>query len=309
MTDNTRTYNALAYERFDRLSHEDLRPVAPTQGRIRGTRASWVAIWEYRNLWWLLVKRELKARYKDSVLGFLWTLIRPLIQLFIYYFAIGKILGAERGIPDFAVYIFAGLTLWQLFSEIVASGTTSIIANAGVIKKVYLPREIFPLAATGASVINFVAQMVILVFGAYFIRGIDIVPFLIYIPASILVALVYGVACALWLSAVNVYLRDVQYLVEVALLVGMWLCPILYSFSMVISMAPAWVATVFSWNPLSLAVMGMQAGVWKAGTLTQAVYPPKLLTHIGIVLAIGIVLIFVAQRYFARKQKNFAQEL
>ncbi|WP_279433481.1 ABC transporter permease [Agromyces protaetiae] len=101
-------------------------------------------IWQYRELLGRLVKREVKVRYKDSSLGIVWSLFRPLVQLLIYYFAIGQVLGAARSVPDFGIFVFIGLTMWALFSEIISTSTTSIVANAGLVKKVYLPREIFP---------------------------------------------------------------------------------------------------------------------------------------------------------------------
>ena len=133
-------------ERTLRLASEPLVPAGPVSGFVGGTADSVRGVWRYRELLDLLVRRELKARYKDSALGFLWSLIRPLTQLLIYYIAIGKFLGAERSIPDFAIYIFTGLTAWALFSEIITTGTGSIVANGGLVKKIYLPREVFPLS-------------------------------------------------------------------------------------------------------------------------------------------------------------------
>lgn len=298
-----------ALDRIDRLAGEDLRVVVPSSHFFRGAVASWKDIWDHRELWWLLVKRELKARYKDSTLGFLWTLIRPLVQLLIYYFAIGQILGASRAIENFGVYVFAGLTAWGLFNEIIASSTGSIVGNSGIIKKVYLPREIFPLAAAGAAFINFCAQMVVLLAGAIIISGIHIPSLLTYVPLSIIVILVWGIAAGLFLSAINVYLRDVQYLVEVSLLIGMWLCPIVYSYSMVVDAAPAWLAELYLMNPMANAVLGFQAGVWAPSTSSAAPLPDNLLTSMLIFIAIGLVLIVLSQRYFAKSQRNFAQEL
>ena len=129
-------------ERDIRLAALPLVPAGPVNGVVSGTADSIRGVWRYRELLDLLVRRELKSRYKDSALGFLWSLIRPLTQLLVYYIAIGKFLGAERSIPDFAIYIFTGLTAWALFSEIVSAGTGSIVANGGLVKRSpVLPRE------------------------------------------------------------------------------------------------------------------------------------------------------------------------
>ena len=118
-------------------------------------------IWQYRELLGNLIRKELKVKYKDSALGFVWSLLLPLVQLAVYWLVIGKFLGAGA-IPTYGVYIFCGLAVWTLFSEILSTATTSIVFNAGLVKKVYFPRELFPLAATGAAVVNFVFQLVIL---------------------------------------------------------------------------------------------------------------------------------------------------
>ncbi|HEV2887267.1 MAG TPA: ABC transporter permease, partial [Jatrophihabitans sp.] len=130
-----------------------------------------VEVWQYRELLGNLIRKELKVKYKDSVLGFVWSLLLPLVQLAVYWLVIGKFLGAGS-IPAYGVYIFCGLAVWTLFSEILSTATTSIVFNAGLVKKVYFPRELFPLAATGAAVVNFLFQLVILL-GAVLVAGVN----------------------------------------------------------------------------------------------------------------------------------------
>lgn len=298
-----------AAERTARLSQQELRVVTPDAGFLSGARASLSDLWGHRQLWLLLTRRELKARYKDSVLGFVWTLVRPMINLLIYYYAIGKILRAAESIENFAVYVFAGLTAWGLFSQIIASATASIIANAGIVKKVYLPREIFPLSSAGAAFVDFLSQLAILIVGSLIIvQQFDLGNVALYGPISLLVLLTWGIALGLFLSAVNVYLRDVQYLVEVLLMIGFWLTPSVYSYEMVIGSAPAWVAEIYLLNPTAVAVMGFQKAFWAVGS-PDAVWPGDLMLRLVIALGIGVVLMFLAQRLFARLQRNFAQEL
>lgn len=299
--------SAEALTRFEALSGQPLRTVATNTGFFSGAARSIGDIWAHRHLWWLLTKRELKARYKDSVLGFLWTLVRPLVNLMIYYLVIGKVLGAERAIPDFAIYVFAGLTVWTLFNTILASSTASVLANAGIVKKVYLPREIFPLASAGAAFVDFLSQLGILFVGALLIRGLDPGSVLVYGPLSIMVVLVWAVTCGLVLSAINVYLRDIQYLVEVGLIIGFWMTPSVYSFQMIAEAAPGWVTNLYLLNPTAIAVIGMQKGFWISGA--DAVWPTHLFARLVITLLVGLVSMFVAQRIFDKLQKNFAQEL
>jgi len=298
---------SIASERAERLAHEPLRDMHPATGLVRGARTSLREIWSHRELLDLLVRREIKSRYKDSTLGLVWSLIRPLVQLLIYYVAIGRILGAERSIPSFAIFVYTGLTAWALFSEIVASGTGSIVANSGIIKKIHLPREIFPLASVGSALFNFCVQFLILIVAAVITDGIPINGALLRLPLSIAVIVVWGTALALVLGACNVYLRDVQYLVEVGLLIGFWLSPIVYSFAMVKDIAVAWVAELYISNPITLAILGMQRVIWTAGS--DVVYPSHLTWRMLLALGVGCVALVVAQRLFDRLQRNFAQEI
>jgi ABC-2 type transport system permease protein len=307
---------SVASERALRLSELPFENAgAPGTGHVTGFFHTIGELWRQRELLDLLVRRELKAKYKDSSLGYVWTLIRPLVMLLIYYFAIGKVLGAERSIPEYAIFVFSGLTIWGLFSEIVASGTFSIIANGGLIKKVYLPREIFPLAATGSALVNFASQFAVLILATIVLRQFPFHLSVLYIFPALAVTLVYGTAFGILLSAVNVYLRDVQYLVEVGLLIFFWMSPIVYSFAFVngatVSAGHPIINEIYLANPMSVAILAFQKGMWIAGMdpAAHTLYPAHLELRLVIMFLIGLVFIAVSQRIFSRLQGNFAQEI
>lgn len=290
------------------LSAQPLRPASPQSGFLSGTVQSVRDIVAHHELLHRLVSRELKARYKDSSLGFVWSLIRPLVMLLIYYVALGKFLGAARGIPTFAIFIYSGLAAWTLYSEIVAFGTASIVNNAGLIKKVYLPREIFPLSVVGSSLFNFGMQFVILMGGTIVAHQIPTGTRWLYFPLSLAVLLAWGLAIALVMSAANVYLRDVGYLVEIALQILFWASPIVYSWKLVLGQVGGTVyETIYLSNPMTLVAMGFQKTFWVAGDGQP--YPSRLGLRLGVALAVGLVLLWLCQRVFARLQANFAQEL
>ncbi len=280
----------------------------PPKGWIAGTRFSIRAILSNRELLVLLVRREIKARYKDSSLGILWSLLRPLTQLLIYYVAIGKFLSAERSIPDFGIFVFTGLTIWTLFSDILSGATTSIVNNAGLIKKVYLPREIFPLAAVGSALFNFSMQFVILIVATILVGEFPWHVDLLYLPLSIVVVVLFGFAIGLLLSAVNVYLRDFQHLIEVLLIALFWASPIVYSYTLVHKALNGNILEqIYLWNPATLVVMGFQKAIWVAGK--DQTWPPDLTARLIIVGILSVGLLWVSQRVFARLEGNFAQEL
>lgn len=297
------------------ISNEVLAPVGQKSGFFRGTGASLQDIWGHRELLGLLIQRELKARYKDSSLGILWSLFKPLVSLAIYYFAIGQILGAARSVPDFGIFVFIGLTMWGLFTEIIGTATSSVLANSGLVKKVYLPREIFPLAAVGGSLFNFMVQCVVLAGAIIFLStsalgGTD----LWLVPLSVITLIVFSTALGLLLSALNVYFRDVQHFVEIGIMVLFWASPIVYSFTFVHkALHGNWLEQLYLANPVTLAVVGMQQALWAAGdtaTGVQAqVWPADLELRLVVALVVSTVLLWIAQRVFSRLQGNFAQEL
>lgn len=300
--------NDSARLRYARLEHESLEPVTHQSGFVASVRA----VVAYRQLLGGLVRRDIKARYKDSFLGLFWTLINPIVQLLVYYVVMGQFLGAARGIPDFAIYIFSGLTIFVLFSETLTGTTGSIVSNGGLVKKVYVPREVFPLASMGSALFTFSIQMIVLVAASAILGRAPISMGLVYFFPSVLLVVIYGLAFGLLLSALNVYLRDVQYLTQVVLMLAMWASPIVYGWTMVNSVfdrlgLPAWMLEVYTNNPLTLAVLGFHRAFWISGTSSD--YPAELGLRMAIAGVIGLVLVWLCQRVFARLQGNFAQEL
>lgn len=281
-------------------------------GGPRSFSKSIADIFSQRHMLSLFIRRDLKSRYKDSALGFTWTLVRPITQLLIYWVVVGKFLGAERGIPVFAIYIFAGLTAFGLFQEIITGSTNSIITNAGLVKKVYVPRELFPLAATGTAIFNFFIQLSILVLACILLGNINLSwDVLYFIPATITI-ITFGLAFGLLLAAWNVYLRDVSYLVDVLMMVLLWASPILYSWEMVsrflTEIGAPWLLEIYTNNPITLAILGYQRAIW--GTEMHGLPSPEHLElRLLIAMLVGFLFVYIAQRVFARLQGNFAQEL
>jgi ABC-2 type transport system permease protein len=296
--------------RFKSLENEQLRLVGYTRIGIVGTFRQVAEIFRHREMLGLLVRRDLKSRYKDSFLGFIWTLIRPITQLLIYYIALGKFLGAEHGVPNFAIYIYSGLTVWGLFSEIITAGTASVVSNSGLLKKVYLPREVFPIASVGAALFNFVVQLLVL-FAATLLTGtFSFSPDLLYAIPSILVIVAFGTGLALLLSAANVYLRDVQYLVEVGLLIFFWASPIVYPWRTVAhALGPGPLLDAYTDNPITLAVLGFQRAFWSHPAGGTPDSPTDLLLRLIVAIFVGLVLMVLFHLVFSRLQGDFAQAL
>lgn len=302
---------AVAREREERIGSLPMEITGRAPRFFSGSLRSLAEIWSRRELLVLLVRRELRSRYKDSSLGIVWSLIRPLAQLLIYYFAIGEILGAARSIPSFAIFVFIGLTGWTLFTEIATNGTKSIVSNAGLIKKVYLPREIFPLASVGGALFNLAIQFVILLAAMVVFGQFPLSLNVLWVFPSLLLIMMAGTAIALLLSAINVYFRDFEHLVEVVLIVLFWASPVVYSYNFVSSMAQAHsvLQEIYLANPVTLGILGMQRALWAAGSADPTNWPPELGLRMLIAFGVMLVLLWLSQRVFARLQGNFAQEL
>ena len=297
-------------QRVARIEAQPLRELGDKSGLWAGTKSAIDDIWRRRELLRLLINRELKARYKDSNLGFIWSLFKPLSQLLIYFIVIGQFLGASRGIPYFAIFVFTGLTAWGFFLEAVTGGTGSIIANSGLVKKVYLPREIFPLSTLGTSAVNSAIQLVILLAAIVVTGQIPSLASLAYLPLALVVLVVYATLFGLLLSALNVYMRDIQHLIEVITFLAFWASPIVYSYSYVqraLATNYPVLHEVYLSNPVTLAILGFQRSLWAAGV--DQPYPAHLMIRLAGAALIGIVLVFGAHRIFARLEGNFAQEL
>lgn len=261
-----------------------------------------------------LVRKELKVKYKDSVLGFVWSLARPMFLLAIYYVVFSVIL--SNGFPHFAFYLFSGLVAWDLFGTTLGAATQAIVGNAGLIKKVYFPREILPLASVGAGLFHFCLQMIVL-FASLIIFQYHFVGWnLLLLPPALVALVLFLTACCLFFSAANVYLRDTQHLLEVILLFWFWANPIVYSVNQVLGKHVLGVrASLLYWlNPMADIVVNFQRAIYRVQVvhhnpiLLQGPYS-RYLERSGLVIVASLVLVWLAQRFFARAQGNFAQEL
>jgi ABC-2 type transport system permease protein len=274
-------------------------------------------LWSYRDLLRNLVIKELKVKYKDSALGFVWTLVRPLLYLLVYSVAIGIFLGAGRTIPDFGVYLFTGLLAWTLFTDVVGGATSAIVGNAGLVKKVYFPRELLTFSVVGAALTNAVLQVVVLV-GAYVVtRQFPPINDLYLVPLALIVLVLFSTALGLILGAVNVYLRDVEYLVEVGLLLWFWMTPIVYDWTkvrqqLVIDHDLEWLFQIYLANPMANVVLAFQRALWPAGHTPEGAaffYDGNLALRLGVLAVLSLVFLWVAMKVFDKAQGNFAQEL
>ena len=224
-----------------------------------GARAK--EIWSSRELFVFLVRKELKVKYKSSVLGLLWSMLNPAVVLMVYYVVFKYVL--KNPTPDFALYLFSGLLVWNLFATVLPGSSSTIVANSGIVKKVAFPREILPLSQVGTGVVFLFFQMVVM---ALFLLGFQYSPDWAYLPVAafaLVDLVVLTAAFAIFLSAVNVYYRDVEHLVAVLLQAWFWGIPVVYNFNLVYNELVRlhsfrWLMDIYLVDPVTPLVLAFQ---------------------------------------------------
>jgi len=213
----------------------------------------------YRELLGNLVRKELKIKYKNSALGFVWSLATPLLYLVVFSVALTSLLG--QGMPEYYFFLLSGLLAWNLFSAATSASTSAIVNNSSLVTKIYFRREVLPLSAIGAALVHFLLQLSVLV-GAMLIlqhyRFWD--AGLVLLPLAVIVQVLLLTGMAFVLTTANVYYRDVQHLLEIALLAWFWLTPIVYSTSLVSGRPTFW--RFYLLNPMAPIVLGYQRALY-----------------------------------------------
>jgi ABC-2 type transport system permease protein len=297
-----------------------LPPLLENGTRPRSVSARVRDVWTYRELLVNLTRRELKVKYKNSVLGFLWTLLNPLLYLAVFSVVFGSFL--RTAVPLYGIFLLSGLLTWNVFSIGTTSATTSIVANGPLVQKVWFPREILPLAAVGAALINFFFQFTVLAVGLVVFWHPPAWHLLPLLVPALLVTVLLATALGLMLSAVNVYLRDVQHFLELAFLAWFWLTPIVYQYDFIADsvrgrLGEEWERLVLL-NPMIAVTTTFQRVIYNPSPTGDPATDPFLLlfrpatwylTNLAIVGVVALVLLYAAIRVFGRLEANLGEEI
>jgi ABC-2 type transport system permease protein len=263
----------------------------------------------------LLVRKEIRVRYRGSVLGMAWTYVKPAVQLIVYYVAMGHFLGLNRQIDNYVVYLFSGIVVVNLFNEIMRNTTGSIVWNAALVGKIYLPRELFPVSSVWVAFIHFLPQVAVLLVGALIFGWrpgpANILAFFVGVLMVTMLSLGLGLAFAAW----NVLFRDAENIVELIGMVAIWVSPVFYQWLMVHDTVPSWAWRLYQSNPLAMSVELFHYAFWvptdgvRNGAAISTAMPPDWIPMTAVSLLVAVVFVAFGQFVFRRHEGKFGQEL
>ncbi len=272
-----------------------------------------LGVFERRYLLKLLVKREISARYQGSVLGLLWSYVNPLTQFLIYWGLMSGLLQLHKDLENFGIHIFAGMVVVHFFVETFGAGTRSIVRNRTIVKKMAMPREMFPVATMLVSLFHVGPQVVILAIACMFYGWVpDPVGMAAFLLAVVIISLL-GTASALLFSAANVFFRDFANVVNILNHLVRFGVPMIYPYSIVEDRFGP-VAPFYLFNPLSDAVLLMQRAFWVGTTqdpqATAAADLPAHLMLIGLAMVgVSIVALGLSQLIFSKLENRIPERL
>ncbi|UDY22756.1 ABC transporter permease [Nocardioides sp. Kera G14] len=291
------------------------RQVRVVEGELVAPSASQglLEVFRRRYLLKLLVERELASRYEGSALGFIWSYLNPLSQFFIYWFIMGKIMGAHGNIPNYPIHVFAGLIVTHFFTETFGAGTRSIVRNKALMTKMALPREMFPVSAMLVSLVHVGPQLVIMVIVCLFTGWHPDAMTAVGLGFAVALAMALGTALALLFSVANVFFRDFGSFVGIVTNYVRWGVPMVYSYEMVHKALPTWLENVYLADPIAMAVLFMQRAFWVTtgddGTTAIAVMPDHMVLRGSLTLALSLIVLVIGQLVFSRFEKRIPERL
>lgn len=251
-------------------------------------------LYNYREFLKTSIKKEFRGKYKKSFLGVLWSFLNPLFQLVIYALVFPFIL--KNNVENYTVFLIVALFPWNFFNLSIIQSAACIVTNGGIIKKVYFPREILPIATSTSNLINFLISS-ILVFLALFISGIGLTKAVVVLPLIILIQYILQLGLSFILSAITVYVRDVEYLINVLMMLAFYLSPIVYSADMI----PSKYLPLFKLNPMFHIIK------YYRDILYYGKFPE--MGSVLILLLVCIIILVVGYLIFRKLEKRFAEEL
>lgn len=252
-------------------------------------------LYQYRELLKSNVKKEIRGKYKGSFLGVLWSFINPLLSVLVYAIVFPLILKNPQ--PNYVVFLIIGIVPWNFFVTVMNQGVNTVVINGNIIKKVYFPREILPISVVTSGLVNFFISCLIIL-GFIVFGGMSLSPVMLLAPVIAIIQFILSLGLLLVLSAINVYIRDVEYIVNFIMTLLFYATPILYSSELFKNTAFAWIMNI---NPLAHIINAYR----------DVFYYQQLpnFSSLGIVAGLSLVTLIIGYNIFKKLEKGFAEEL
>lgn len=258
-------------------------------------RHYWRDIWRYRELFYVLAWRDISVRYKQTLIGFAWALIRPFITMVVFTVIFSKVANLPvEGTAPYSLMVYAALLPWQFFSSALAESSGSLISNSNLIGKVYFPRLIIPCASVVVSFIDFLVAFIVLIgmmIWYKFAPGWQILA----LPFLVIMCFLVSLGCGLWAATLNMKYRDFRYIIPFALQIGLYISPVGFSSSVI----PENWRLLYSLNPMVGVIDGFRWALLGGDTL---IYIPGFILSWCVIF----VFLFLGIRQFRRMEKSFA---
>jgi len=266
----------------------------------RAERNYWKDLWRYRELFYILSWRDLKVRYKQTVIGIVWSVLRPLLTMLIFTFVFGRMANfkAPEGIKEYAILVFAGLLPWQFFSAGLSEASNSLIGNERLISKVYFPRMIIPAASVITSLVDFFISLGLMFVLLIIYRTVPSIN-LVFLPLFIIMAFFASFGVGLWLTALNVKYRDFKHVVPFLIQLGLYISPVGFSSDVASKIIPEKFRLLYYLNPMAGVIDGFR---WCFFGDKTPIYWSGMLVS----LAVIIILLLIGVRTFRKMEKSFA---
>jgi lipopolysaccharide transport system permease protein len=270
--------------------------IRSTKGR-RGLGLGLADVWAYRELLYFLAWRDVKVRYKQTLLGVLWVVLQPLVSMVIFTVLFGILLQVDSGDVPYPVFALAGLLPWNYFSQALTRSSTSVVNSAHLVTKIYFPRLVIPLSGILSSLVDFAIAFGALVVLMVVYR-IAPTPALLVLPALVLLAMVTALGFGLWLSALNVKYRDVNYLLPFLIQIWMYVTPVVYGSNLL----PERFRFLLSLNPMTGVVEGFRWAILGPAGVGDYLSAPL----IGVSVAISLGVLISGLIFFRDTERTFA---
>ena len=210
-------------------------------------------LWQYRELLYFLVWRDVKVRYKQTLLGILWIILQPLISMAVFTLLFGTLLKVPSGNVPYPIFAYTALLPWNYFAGSLSRASTSLVGNSNLVTKVYFPRLVIPISGVLSGLVDFGVSLVVLA-GLMVYYGISVPAGIIWLPLFLLLAIITALGFGLWLSALNVRYRDINYLIPFLIQIWMYLTPVIYGSTLI----PERFRFLLALNPMTGVVEGFR---------------------------------------------------